>query len=120
MNKGNSAKGVRRIKFQNTDHDYYCANENYLKRDMLQVYNTWSEFKETCFFSLEASNLLFRYDIGDFHYKGLEYKTLKLYFVLQRKAFFVPAHVYIREEDMIEVEEFLKARFEYLKSIWGL
>lgn len=108
-----------KLEFKETEHDYYCSDENYFKGDTKNTYNSWNEFKESNFYLSEDFNLLFRYDICQFYYEDVVHiKTLKLYFVLQRKGFFVPAHVYIKEKDLPEIEKFLNDRFEYLKKLW--
>ena len=107
------------LELKNTEHEYYCSDENFLKGDTLQTFCSWVDFEETMFFQDEDLNLLFRYDISDFKHEGFSnIKTLNLYFVLQRKAYFVPVRVYIKQEDMGEVNKFLKLRWQHMNKLW--
>jgi dihydrodipicolinate synthase/N-acetylneuraminate lyase len=108
------------MKLKETDHLYYCLDENYYNANPHGIFNTWKEFKSGWLDeNLELDddlNHLFRFDI-----KKNDYGTLSfyLYFMLQRKGIFLPIEIKtITKKDMPEIENFLASRWEYLKKQW--
>jgi hypothetical protein len=112
-----------------TNHSYYCNDGNYYKSNSLAEYDTWQDFKDE-WFLLKGDgidhdyNHCFRFDIvNQFDYETdteyLDKFSLKLYYMLQRKGNFVPVTIKeITEQDIPEVEKYLKECWEYLKGQW--
>jgi hypothetical protein len=114
-----------------TKHHYYCSDSNYYvgnrngENHGRADFATWADFKsETVFMNDHDYNHCFRFDIteqvdeetGD----TIEGKfSLSLYYMLQRKGNFIPVFIEeITEEDMPEIEEYLKDCWRYLESQW--
>lgn len=114
------------LELKATDHSYYCSDSNYYVGGRENYgrcdYDSWADFKEE-WLNKDGSidddlNHLFRFDIikseeepGKFY--------LWLFFVLQRKGIFRPVWIKnLNSEDIPEIEEFLKLRWEYMKEQW--
>jgi len=121
------------MKLKATNHNYYCSNANYYVGNLRGEnfgkcdYDTWEDFKEEWLNndgSLDDDyNHIFRFDIIE----SLDSETdeplgtyeLALYFILQRKGIFRPVIIKtITQNDMTEIEAFLKVRWEYMKGQW--
>lgn len=109
-----------------TDHSYYCEDSNYYQSGVAGHFDSWKEFKENWLDITfdDDYNHCFRFDINeqedddDGSLKGVF--DLHLYFMLQRKGAFIPVLVKnIKEEDLPEINEFLAARWDYLKKQWA-
>lgn len=121
-----------KIKLEKTNHSFYCNDSNYYVNGLnnfgLAEYDSWSEFKEDWLLddlTIDHDyNHCFRFDIKekydhetDSEISG-EY-SLHLYFMLQRKGNFVPVRINtIVEDEMNEVNIYLKQCWEYLKKQW--
>lgn len=117
------------MKVKATDHDYQGAvSGNYYSNDPNYTYPSWAEFKavwagirdgddiSTYGNYDDTYNFLFRYDINDRGENGFE---LELCFLLQRKGIY--SHIFVEnivDEDMPEINEWLKGRKEYLMALW--
>lgn len=112
------------LKFQETNHAYYCSDNNYYvdgrgsNNHGRCEYDTWEEFKEE-WLDPELDddyNHVFRFDITKSDDGQLE---LWLFFILQRKGIYRPVWIKeIKESEMEEINEFLKKRWEYMTSQW--
>jgi len=112
------------LKFQETNHAYYCSDNNYYvdgkgsNNHGRCEYDTWEEFKEE-WLDPELDddyNHVFRFDITKSYDGQLE---LWLSFTLQRKGIYRPVWIKeIKETEMEEINEFLKKRWEYMTSQW--
>lgn len=122
------------MKLEATDHSYYSSESNFYvgnrNGENFGSYDAenWQQFKEDWLFddlTIDHDyNHCFRYDIEQDH----DYETdepvsgqfsLKLFFILQRKGIYRPVHVKsITEDDMPEIEEYLKSCWNYLQNQW--
>lgn len=116
------------LKLKETNHSYYCEEGNYYKNGEWYEHMSWDEFKkymdmgENGEFHNHNYNHVFRFDIQEV---DSEYETthgkymLCLYYILQRKARNLSHTIYnIKDEDMEEINLFLKSCWEYLKGQW--
>jgi hypothetical protein len=111
-----------------TNHPFYCKKQNYLASpDEPEVYSehylTWKSFKETRIDENKDWNLLFRFDleekiIMDFSIGVKKYLLLTLFYVLQRKGHYCFVTIDVTEQELPEVETFLKTRWEHLNKLW--
>lgn len=118
------------MKLQETNHSYYCSDSNYYVGGYDNFgrceHKTWDDFKSEWLLTNETLdddlNHLFRFDIKENEEqlnKGIKSFQLNLYFILQRKGIYRPVIIEeIKEEDMKEIEEFLKQRWNYMKNQW--
>lgn len=112
------------LELKATDHHYYCNDSNYYKNGVQCIYSDWQEFKD----EWEPEKLdidynhIFRFDIKqaeDDEGNPIDRHELYLYFMLQRKGSFVPVWIKkITQEDMAEIDAFLKMYWEYMKHQW--
>ena len=117
------------LELKETDHSYYCSESNYYVsgRDGQNFgrceYPTWDDFKEDWLMTGPVDldddyNHLFRFDICENEEKS-GFK-MWLFFILQRKGIYRPVLVHsITTEDIPEIEEFLRKRWEYMKGQWS-
>ena len=114
------------MKLQKTSHSYYCSENNYYVNGHENFgrseYDTWSDFKDEWLLSNDILdddyNHVFRFDILEKDEDSGEFE-LWLFFILQRKGIYRPVWIKnIEEEDMKEIEQFLKDRWNYLKNQW--
>ena len=99
------------------DHDYYTSGSNYYSNDASGHYNTWADFYEEFHDADIDMNLVFRWDI----YKREESKRyyMQIIIIAQRKGIYMPIHIdYVDEQDVPQIEQFMKPHFEKLLSIW--
>lgn len=122
------------MKLEATNHEYYCSNSNYYVGDYngenhgLCEYETWNEFKEDWMFDGNIIdhdyNHCFRFDIRNKYDEEKDEDIqdeyyLELFFILQRKGIFRPVIIKtIKEDDMYELEQYLKECCNYLKKQW--
>ena len=111
------------MQLQETEHSYYCSHSNH------DIFETWVDFKGDWLgadLSIDHDyNHCFRFDIK----KKIDVETdmeiegkysLDLFFVLQRKGRLVSVTVReIIENDMPEIEAYLKMCWEYLQKQWA-
>lgn len=114
------------LELKATDHSYYCSESKYYVNGCYNYgrcdYETWADFKDEW---LDPGDLLnddlnhvFRFDITESEETPGTF-ALWLFFILQRKGIYRPVWVkHITAEDIPEIEEFLKDRWEYLKKQW--
>ena len=127
------------------DHSYYCTESNYFasgdaNRSRCQYeYESFEEFLSEWANADNDYNLLFRWDWreisnGEYEdyiedsgtcdrvpYTGNDKDVtgeLLIYFMLQRKGYFVYTRTLIRRCDEQRVLEYLKPKWEHLKSLW--
>lgn len=116
------------MELKGTNHNYYCNDGNYFNSNSLQQFETWEEFYESWLNGNGTIdhdyNHCFRFDIKpmfDFE-NDTEYEdrfSLKLYMMLQRKGNFIPITIKeIKQEDMPQIESYLKECWSYLKEQW--
>lgn len=121
------------MKFEETNHSYYCSENNYYVGNRSgenygrSEYDTWNDFKEDWLYednTIDCDyNLCFRYDIKnkydeDDNELSNEYE-LWLFFILQRKGIYRPVWIKtIEEKDILELEIFLNHQWEYMKEQW--
>lgn len=118
------------MELKETNHSYHCCVSNYYASRAENYgrsdYDTWNDFKEGWRIDTttidDDYNHVFRFDIrekrNDKNEPIGEFELL-LYFILQRKGIFRPVWIKnITKEDMDEIEQFLKDRWEYLKGQW--
>lgn len=109
------------MKLEQTQHSYYCEC---WESQRTSEYGSWKEFKEQEGVDYNFDyNLLFRFDL-DFHddkeSKCYGTYTLKIHHALQRHGREQwHAVIYnIKEEDMVEIEEYLRKAKKYLMEMW--
>lgn len=110
------------LTLKETNHQYYCDHYDE------ETYSSFQEFKEA-WVGGELStidndyNLVFRYDLE----KMLDDDTsqwtggyeLRMNYMLQRKGKHVKVIIQnITEEDLKEINPYLKQNYEYLQGIW--
>lgn len=117
------------LELKNTEHSFYCSDSNYYVNGHQNYgrcdYDTWEDFKanwlnERTLDIDDDLNHLFRFDIlEDEDGENTGTFRLFLFFILQRKGIFRPVVIHtITEDDLPEIEEFLRLRWQYLKSQW--
>ncbi|MED3625651.1 hypothetical protein P4478_00200 [Bacillus subtilis] len=122
------------MELKKTNHYYYCSDSNFYVGNAngenygSAIHETWKDFKEKWFMSSgeidHDYNHCFRYDIdhpldeNDNEIKDKYY--MKLYMMHQRKGRFIPVLIRnITEDDMPEIEQFLKSCWDYLCHQWN-
>ena len=114
------------------NHRYYCNEGNYYASGNDQPvgrYRTWAEFMSEEGDSDPDYNLLFRWDWregadwghgtefnGDENYRN---GVLLLFWMGQRKGLYRWSEIEVCRADEPAIREFLSARFDHLKSLWG-
>lgn len=114
------------LELKATNHRYYCSESNYYVggRDNFGRcdYENWEDFKEEWLFTDgtldDDYNHLFRFDIVEKE-DSLSRFSLHLFFILQRKGIYRPVFIKnITEDNIPEIESFLKKRWNYLQNQW--
>ncbi|MEV6555915.1 hypothetical protein AB0M22_09375 [Nocardia sp. NPDC051756] len=122
------------------DHPYKCHEGNYLyapylhEADGIVVHEevpSWAAFKadDNSFYAADRDyNLLYRWDWTAWHLEfpqfypdeqgRTEHHELKLYFMLQRKAFCRSLYVNVTEADEPEVRAWLTECAETVRALW--
>lgn len=96
------------------EHDYYCAEGCYYSSEPHNEFPSWEAFLDEEGDADLDMNLLFRWD-----WDRTE-KTLKLYFMGQRKA--LPRSVFIRAmhaDEEPSVRAWLAKRWTHLRNLWA-
>lgn len=113
------------MEFKQTHHSYYCSDNNYYVGNYhgenwgRSDYRTWKEFKKTWFYGDHDLNHCFRFDIRPKSDSMPTRYSLELFFILQRKGIFCPVYIEeIYESDLLEIEQYLKSCWKYLKNQW--
>ena len=107
------------LKLEESKHSYYCEC---WEGAGVSCYKSWKDFVEDGWYDLDY-NLLFRFDIlpdCDDDFKETSTYSLYLHHALQRHGtsqWHVVIHN-IQEEDLEEIEEFLRKAKEHLFSMW--
>lgn len=111
-------------------HPYYCSEGNYLASpvrnadlDCWEEHASWASFIEDWGSSDPDMNLFFRWDWHAWH---LEYPEeypeekheLKLFVMLQRKAFNKSITIAVTEADEPAIREWLQQRAKTVAAIW--
>ncbi|AUX81996.1 hypothetical protein SEA_FRANKIE_70 [Mycobacterium phage Frankie] len=112
------------------DHPYYCSEGNYLAQpiehpECWQTYDSWQDFHEDWGNADPDLNLIFRWDWYAPHLEfpedypdGREEHILRLYLMLQRKAFNKSIYVSVTPADEPAIREFLQQRAKTIAAIW--
>jgi len=111
------------LKLQETKHSYYCDHFDEEVFESLQHFkDDWAG--ENLMDVDNDYNLVFRYDIN----KSYDYETdeelgtyeLSMNYMLQRKGKHVKVVIRnITDEDLKEINPYLKRNFEYLMGLWS-
>jgi hypothetical protein len=110
-------------------HSYYCNLGNYYANGCGHQYDSFDDFLEEWGDADMDYNLLFRWDWKEYepddwtdeevedddHYSG---DKLEVFWMLQRKGAYRFCEIKVNKEDEQKVIEFLKPRWEYMKSLW--
>lgn len=113
------------LKLKETNHSYYCQEGNYYENSKSYEHMSWESFKSYMMigeFHDHDYNHVFRFDIIKVNPK--KHKThgkyvLRLFYILQRKAKNLSHSIYnINENDMDEINLFLKSCWKYLQGQW--
>lgn len=116
---------VKLKKIEETEHPYYCEDQNYRAsfNDGIPVINdSFEEFMEEMENTDFDMNLLFRFDIKkDMLTEYPDKLSLHTYWVMQRKGDF---RVFIcpiedNPETLERLNNFLEKRYDHLKRIWS-
>jgi hypothetical protein len=100
------------------DHPYYASGSNYYSNDAAGHYNTWADFYEEFHDADVDMNLVFRWDIRKSEEKSKPY-YMQVIIIAQRKGIYMPIHIdSVGEQDVPQIEQFMKPHFEKLLSIW--
>lgn len=108
------------LKLEESKHSYYCEC---WEGSGVSCYNSWKDFVEDGEYDMDY-NLLFRFDIKpEYDEDGEETGDflLELHHALQRHGtsqWHVVIHN-IQEEDLKEIEQFLRKAKEHLFSMWN-
>lgn len=112
------------------DHPYYCEEGNYLASpvkhanlDCWAEYESWQAFFEDWGDTDPDLNLVFRWDWHAWHLECPEDEPeprheLKVFFMLQRKAFNKSVTIAVTEDDELAVREWLQERAQTMAAIW--
>lgn len=106
------------------DHPYYCTEGNYYERGMHEVYDSWASFYEDWGTNDPDLNLVFRWDWqrsdpSDYEDgENLPPDTLKVFWVLQRKAILRSTECTVTEADEPAVRAWLADRAGTIRAIW--
>lgn len=109
---------------KNAKHSYYCNDNNYYSNDSVFTFDTFAEFLDEMGKADMDCNLLFRWDVKAKYCEETEDDlegeySLFLYWMHQRKGRFVVNIVEnFTQEDVQTFLEYVKPRFEHLKSLW--
>lgn len=124
------------LQLKETNHNYYCSDTNWYvgnrhgENHGLAEFDTWLDFKANWLGIGEDDlaididyNLRFRFDIknktDDEDNKVEGMFELWMFFMQQRKGNYVPVYVkHITEQDMPEIDVFLKRQWDYMKGQW--
>lgn len=111
------------------DHPYYCTDGNYLAipyehPECWEEYDSWQDFFEEWGDSDPDMNLVFRWDWRAWHLEfpeehPEENHVLKLFVMLQRKAFSKSISVAVTADDEPAVREWLTERAKTVAAIWA-
>lgn len=107
------------------DHPYYCTEGNYYENGLHQAYDSWQAFYEDWGHNDPDLNLVFRWDWdrpdpSDYEPYGetVPGDTLKVFWVLQRKAILRSTECVIAEADEPAVRAWLAERAKTIAAIW--
>lgn len=117
------------MRLEETNHGYPCSLHRFCdcndKGDAIEFEN-WKEYKQEVLESPHKFdiilNLCFRFDLEkklDENEKETDEYELYLFFMKQRLGLYTPIIIqFVTEEDIPEIEQFLKQHWEYLKRLW--
>jgi hypothetical protein len=107
------------------DHPYYCAEGNYYKNGMHDVYDSWASFYEDWGDNDPDLNLVFRWDWKTHRIPGAPlvpgvdgYDRLLVFWVLQRKALLRSTECVVTDADEPAVLAWLQDRARTITAIW--
>ncbi|SCK20289.1 hypothetical protein YUYDRAFT_02112 [Streptomyces sp. ScaeMP-e48] len=111
-----------------TDHPYYCTEGNYYRNGNHLTYDSWAAFHAEWGGLDPDMNLVFRWDWqradpADYAYEleqgeELPGDTLKVFWVLQRKAILRSTECAITEADEPAVRAWLTERAAHMRLLW--
>jgi hypothetical protein len=105
-------------------HPYYCNEGNFYKNGCGHDYASWADFVAEMGSADLDMNLLFRFDweesedaphAGDIYYRD---GHLLLFFMGQRKGLYWWCDVGVCRADEPQVLEYLRIRFDHMKTLW--
>ncbi len=102
------------------NHDYFASEINYYSKDATGYYANWNEFYQEFGDADIDMNLIVRWDIyqNDDEDISLGY-YMKVIIIAQRKGIYMPIIIKeVKEENVKQIQEFLKPHFEKLLKIW--
>lgn len=120
------------LKFEPTDHSYYCSLENDMFLEEYETFDAylqhWDLSKNLMGFDISDMldfNFLIRYDLaypldedGE-EILNADYLKLTLFYIKQRHGGFVPLVIKrLYKEDMEKLNEILEQHAAYMKKMW--
>lgn len=99
------------------ENPYYMQEGNYYANDRHDEFSSFDNFVAEWGDADTDYNRLHRYDFELFK-KSRKPKTLKLYYVQQRKANLYSVFIKITEKDEQRIIDFLKPHAELTKQLW--
>lgn len=99
------------------DHSYYCSLESYFSNETYTHFESFDEFLEMWGDADPDYNLLFRWDWRT----GYEYRTghvLEIFWIAQRKGYFMSTSIDVTPDDEQRVIKFLKPKKDHLFDLW--
>ncbi|WP_371612898.1 hypothetical protein [Streptomyces clavifer] len=102
------------------DHPYYAAEGNHYKPGLHNLFDSWDDFTETTFYRGDRDmNLLYRWDWEKASSNDEDdSETLKLFFILQRKAIACSAEMPITTADESSVRAWLTECADTMRATW--
>ncbi|GLY31999.1 hypothetical protein [Kineosporia sp. NBRC 101731] len=113
-----------RLHLWDYDHPYYACEGNYYKRDHAHRWASWAEFMSELGSSDEDLNLIYRWDWftpdpTDYEDgEEIPSERINLFFILQRKAICMSAHIDVTRDQEPEIRAFLVKRARTVAQIW--
>ena len=100
-----------------TNHQYYCSDNNYHSSEASARFNTVADFLDNFEETDIDLNLCFRFDIEK-HDNGDLYA--EFFLMLQRKGIFMPIHCvsYNPETESERLESYLKKHYAVMMNLW--
>ena len=94
-----------------SDHAFYCSEENYFRRDTTQDFPSWQSFIDAEGGLDFDMNLLFRWDWKE--------NFLKLFWMGQRKGLYRSNRIAVRHADQPAIRAWLQPRLDHLLGLWS-
>lgn len=109
------------LKLERTLHRHSCEKENYFNNESDEYFDNWQNFKETYFSEDGTFNHdyyhCFRFDMKETGYD--DSLQLELFIMVQDHGWYKSATIGdIKQEDLDEINAYLKECWEYLQGQW--